>query len=244
MPNAPSFRRRSTIFHRINVPVNGQQVFNFFNASRAGGVTNLEQAGTLPANTVATVTHVRFSFLPGFDVAGNRLGIAAPTQAQIQASLLGSAGYGTTAADPIAASPIALWFEKFRELMSQGQASFRIGEREIFSAYGLTKFPEGRGVVPQVQTSAALANSTASTVNTFHETFAGVFNGAPVIGNAWKLDGDVKIFSGKQFALDVNYIKPVNFAEQYAGPLYNIAGAVTAGVLMAELDILLDTLAQ
>lgn len=241
-----TFTRGTTIFHRLNVPVAGQQSFTFFNAPRAAGITNLEQPGTLPVNTVALVRNIRFSFLPGFNNIGQRLGITGSlTQAQIEASLLNVSKYGTTAADPAAASSApALWQEKARELLSQGTVNFRVGERDVVTAYGLTKFPEGRGVVGDVTASSAIANTTTTTVNVHNQVFASIYNGAPVIGNAYSVRGDVQIGSGQQFGIEVTYANAVDFTQQYAGPLYNISGAITAGVLMCELDIDLSTPAQ
>jgi hypothetical protein len=233
--NLPAFTRSFTYFHRLNVPKGGQQSFTFFNASRQSGVTNLEQAGTLPVNTVFTIRAIRFSFLPGFDTAGIRLGYSSAGTTERIASSMNYAAVTnnfTGTADPLGAAYATQWAEKSRELMDQGEVILSKGDRTVYSAYGLTKFPQGRGLV----TDTSLAISSTSTNVYAGEVFSGIYNGAPLAGNVHRLAGDVTIRTGETFKIDVGYSKIVDFTEATVGPLAAVTNAITAGVLMCELD--------
>jgi hypothetical protein len=233
------FRRPYTLYHRVNVPAAGQTQFIFFNEPRAIGVTNLEQAGTLPANQLFIAHGLRFKFLCGIDRLGNRIGVAAPTQAQLVASSLSGGVVGTAAADGLAAQ--WQWTEKFRELLAQGQVIFRIGERDVFNQYGLEKFPNGSGVTAQT----ALAESGTFTAQASHQiNVTQLNNGERVVSNRYSFTTKVGILAGQQFGLQVDYSRAVDFTQQYVGPLYGITGAVTAGTLMAELEGEIVTPAQ
>ena len=241
--NLPAFTRSFTYFHRLNVPKAGQQSFTFFNASRQAGITNLEQAGTLPVNTVFTIRAIRFSFLPGFDVSGLRLGYSSAGATERIASSMNYAnttnvltGAGVTAAtgavDVLAGAYSYQWAEKSRELMDQGEVILYKGDRTVYSAYGLTKFPQGRGLVTDTTTALAIGNSNAA----YGSVYSGIYNGAPLAGNVHKLQGDVTIRTGETFKIDVNYSRIVDFTESTIGPLGAVTNAITAGVLMCELD--------
>lgn len=218
------------LYHRVNVPAAGQTNFTFFNETRSAGVTNLDTQGQLPANQVMEVEAIAFSFLPGLDRLGQRLGVAAPTQAQVEASLLNRSSTIAASADP--AAPLVLWQEKARELLSQGGVVFTINGRNFMDAYGLTTFPEGRGVL-------ADGNSTISATFTaaagLAERRTGVYNGAPVASNLYRFPTKVGLFPGQAFSVTVTYNRAVDFTQQFAGPLFNVTGALVAGTLTCEL---------
>lgn len=219
-----------TYYHRRDVPAAGASSFTFFNEPKSQGVTNLENQGSLPANQVLEVHGMRFGFLPGIDRLGNRLGVAAPTQAQIEASLLNRASTIASSADP--ASPLVLWNEKARELLNQGSIQLTVNSRVLVDTYALTTFPESKGVVSDANGYIAATFTAAAGLASIR---SGVFNGAPAASNERKFPTKVAIFPGQAFSVAVNFNRAVDFTQQYAGPLYNVSGAVTAGVLCCEL---------
>ena len=235
--------RPCRLYHRLNVPKAGIGRYTFFNEAKGLGISNLDQPGTLPANNVFVALGIRFSFLPGMDRLGLRLGLSAPSAAELQASSL-NYGSSTTAAvvtatvDALAA--IWKWHEKVREILSQGEALFKIGDRTMFQVYGLDAMPSGRGVVASAQSdvSVGVSNTTATTITiqSLQHALTQISNGAPVVGNIFKFSSPIAIVAGQQFSVELAYNANVDFTEQYLGPLYGLANAVSAGTLMCELD--------
>lgn len=217
-------------WHRVNVPAAGVSSFTFFNESRSQGVTNLDNQGILPANQVLEVQAIRFKFLAGVDRLGNRLGVAAPTQAQVEASLLNRYSTIATSADP--AAPLVLWQEKARELIEQGALRFTVNGRVLHDQYGLDNFPAGRGVLSDANQSISATFTAAAGLAAVRSN---VLNGAPSIGNLNKFPSKLAIFPGQSFSITVDYNRAVDFTQQFAGPLFNVSGAVSAGTLHCEL---------
>ena len=235
--------RPCRLYHRLNIPKAGSFRYAFFNEPKGLGITNLDQASTLPANQAFVALGMRFSFTPGIDRMGLRLGIAVPVAAEFAASTLNFGTSTTGAAAAAAADGIAgiwKWHEKVRELLSQGEVSFKTGDRTMFQVYGLDAFPSGRGVVCSAASDSAVgvANSTATTVtiNAIQHALTQISNGAPVAGNFFRFTSPIAIVAGQQFGVEVAYNSLVDFAELNLGPLNGIANAVTAGTLMCELD--------
>jgi hypothetical protein len=230
------FSRKYRLWHRQNIPAGGQTTYTFFNASRQANVTNLEQAGTLPANQVFEVQTMRFNLLTGFDVQGRRLGIEAPTAGELNASALNMLQVGPGLADPLSAP--WRWHEWAREILSQGEVRFRIGEREVFSIHGLTAFPDGRGVVTDANATLSLAqSSTSGTAGaTGSLILAQVYNGAPTASNRIVFDKRLTIVSGQQISVDVVYGRAISSTIATLGPLNGVTNATVAGVLMCELE--------
>lgn len=219
------------IWHRLNYPKAGQNIFRFFSESRGLGVTNLDQPYTLPANYIFIAYGVKFGFLPGVDRNGYRLGEAAPAAADIQASSMNIGSAGATITDN---APTWKWHEKIREVLSQGTVVLNLSDRPLFEMYGLDTFPSGRGVVSSVAASDAMTNTAAAA--SIQRAYTAISNGAPVFGNAHRFPSPYAICAGQQFNLTVQYNTNVDFTETNLGPLYNLTNAVTAGVLMCELE--------
>ena len=233
LPTGNALVRPWSLWHRRDVPKAGLSNFTFFNETRSLGVTNIDNQGVLQANNVMAVHGISIGFLPGFDRLGRRLGIASPTQPEVEASLLNGSKIGTTVADPLAVAP--LWQEKSRELLYQGNVKFSIGDRLIQDQYGLVAYPEGQGMVSDTSQSTSLSNTTATTINAWNIVRSAVYNGAPLAGNVNRFPTPIGIFPGVGFNITIDYNTPVDFTQQYAGPLYNLANAVTAGVLTVEI---------
>jgi hypothetical protein len=220
------------LWHRLDIPKAGNALLRFFNEAKALGVTNLDQPNTLPANYVFIAYGLKFHFLPGVDRIGRRLGIAAPTAAELTASAMNYGSAGAVVTDQTAA--LWKWHEKIRELLGMGTVALNISDRPIFEMYGLDTFPSGRGVVTSVAASDAMTNT--STAASIQRAFTSISNGAPVFGNAHRFPKPYAIAAGQQFNVTVQYNSPVDFTEQYLGPIYSLANAVTAGVLMCEIE--------
>ena len=221
------------IFHRVNITPAGNQQISFFNEAKSTNVTNMDQASMLSANMAMIVVGMRFSFTPGFDRDGKRLGIAAPTAAELQASALNLGMADATNADKL--GTIWKWHEKTRELLGQGLVELRIGDRTIFSVFGLDAFPSGRGVVTSAALGTAIGGS-AVPATTVQQALTSIANGAPVAGNAFRFISPLALVSGQQFSVNVSYTGGVDFTELNLGPLNALANAKAAGVLMCELE--------
>lgn len=220
-----------TYYHRVNIPAAGTQSVTFFTEGKSIGVTNLDNPNQLPANFIFSVRAMRFGFLPGLDRLGNRLGITAPVQATVEASLLNRSSTIATSADP--ASPMVLWNEKVRELLTQGRVQVNANNRLMHESYGLHTFPEAKGVVTD-QNAAISATFTAGAG--LASVRGGVFNGAPVASNERSFSTRISIGGGQNFNVAVDWPRAVDFTQQFAGPLFNlIPAAVTAGTLTCEL---------
>lgn len=228
-------------WHRRDVPVAGQTNYTFFNEPASLGITNLDNQGQIPANQVFEVHGMSFHFLPGFDRVGQRAGIATGslTQALIESSILNRSAVIASSLDP--AAPLALWPEKSRELLEQGQVKFTVSSRTLLNQYGLTQFPAGRGVLSESNQALSATFTAAAGISTVRQN---VFNGAPFNANVERFASKVGIFPGQAFGVTVDYNRSVDFTQQYAGPLYNITGTpVVAGVLTCELfGVLITTL--
>lgn len=223
-------------WHRLNVPKAGSETFRFFNEARANGVTNLEQANTLPSNYAFALHCIRLSFLPGFDREGKRLGIAPAsiTAAERRASALNWGKYeAAVPTDTIDRVP--RWHEKMRELMEQAEVELHIGDRPIQNVYGLTNYPQGRGLVGGGALATGFAQ--AAPANAYQgDAISTVSNGVPIVANAWGFGVPFPLVGGQQFSLVVRYNRAVDFTEADLGPLEGVTNAVTAGVLMCELE--------
>lgn len=224
--------RPARIWHRVDVPKAGIGMLRFYNEAKALGVTNLDQPNSVPPNYVFLAYGLKFHFTPGVNRLGQRLGIAAPAQAELLASALNLGSAAATITDNIAT--VWKWHEKVRELFAQGTITLNISDRPIFEMYGLDTFPSGRGVVTSVAGSDTMTNAAAAA--SIQRAFTSLSNGAPVFGNAHRFPKPYAIAAGQQFNVVVQYNAAVDFTEQYLGPLYNLANAVTAGVLMCELE--------
>ena len=229
--------RHGRLYHRLNVPAAGSAQFTFFNEAKKLSITNLDQANQLPANQVMIVTGIRFSFLPGLDRDGKRLGTAITAGVAGASSLsTGVAGAAATAmTDNLAA--IWKWHEKIREFLSQGLVELKVADRVMLSVYGLDAFPAGRGVVTSSTMNAnSVQVAAAGTLASVQQAITSSANGAPMFGNRFSLASAIPLVAGQQFSLEVNFANAVDFTEVNLGPLNGIAGAITAGVLMAELE--------
>jgi hypothetical protein len=234
--------RKTKIWHRLNVLADGSQnQFTFFNEPRAIGVTNLDQANTIPANYTFLCIAPRFNFYPGIDRGGFRVGVSggAPTAAQLQAS---SMNFGTAAAtitDNIA--QIWKWQEKIRELMNQGEVVMTVAEKPVFTIWGLTSFPAGKGLV--VNSGVTNTMTAAAASNSIQDAMTNVTNGVPQVQNAFSMGNKpYPIVAGQQFAMTVRLLRGVDFTETNLGPLNGVAttnapnGVLVAGTLECELE--------
>lgn len=230
------FDRSAKLWSRVNVPVAGQTEFTFFNEPQATGVTNVNQ-GQLQANQVFIARGLRLSFLCGFDRTGLRLGIASPTTAQRNASTLNQSSFlaAATTNDAITGR-IARWAEKSRELLQQGTVRMNIGEREVFNIYGGDSFPSGKGVTADFSAANPFATTATTTSVQLEHLTANISNGEKVLANRYNFTRPVGIFAGQTFFVGYSFPRAVDFTEADIGPLASVSGAVTAGVLMAELE--------
>lgn len=220
------------LWHRRDVPKAGIASLVFFNEVRGDGITNLDQANTLPANYAFLAKGLRFHFLPGFDRSGRRLGIAAPTTAERLISGLNTFGQSTSiTVDHLA--PLWKWAEKIREFLGQGTVELKIGERPILNAYGLDNFPAGRGIVGNAMLSNSITNTVASSQAV---GLSSISNGAPIITNRHSFERPYPIFAGQQFAVETRWNQVVDWTEADIGPLSGVGNAVTAGVLLCEME--------
>lgn len=231
------FRRPYTLYHRQNVPASGQTQYIFFNEARSIGVTNLEQAGTLPANQLFIAHGMRFKFLCGITRTGARVTSTSNTY-------VSSLSYGVTAtsnADNVATT--WKWAEKTRELLSQGQVIMRVGERDVFNQYGLEKFPSGSGLSVQSDVAASLATTASSVTPSYGVNVQTLNNGERVVSNRYTFSTKIGILAGQQFSVQVDYNAAVDFSDQYLGPLNGVT-VTYAGTLMCEIEGELVTPAQ
>lgn len=223
--------RPARIFHRVNITPTGNQQISFFNEAKSQNVTNMDQASMLSANQAMIIVGMRFSFIPGLDRDGKRLGIAAPTAAEKLASSLNLGVAAADNADGLAT--LWKWHEKTREILSQGLVELKIGDRTIFSIHGLDAFPAGRGVVTSVGVSNSIWAAAAATVQ---HGMTAIANGAPVSGNAFRFISPLALVAGQQFSVNVSYSGGIDFTDADLGPLVGLANAKAAGTLMCELD--------
>lgn len=232
------------IYHRVPIMAAGAiQSLLFFNAPRARGVTNLDQANTLPANYAFAIAAMRFDFIYGFDELGYRLGVrtAAPTTAQFQASAVNFGTAGAVITDVLAQQ----WKqqEKTRELMNQGVVTLTIAEKPVFEIFGLTSFPAGKGLNTNNVFSSAMTN--AASAQSIQDAMTNVTNGVPVVSNRFDFGSPYPIAAGQQFSVKVELMRPLDWTETNLGPLNgvattgSVAAELTAGTLTCELEGLL-----
>lgn len=213
-------------WHRVTVPVAGTQQYTFFNVARTQNITNLENAGTLPANYALAVHTMRFKFLYGFNANGTRISAATPL-----ATTLNLGASSAAVADQLA----RIWqiSEKTRELIEQGVVTLWIGDNKIIEYFGLDNFPSGRGANAQYGVGASAANGAAAA--SVGDAVGNQYNGAPVLCNAFPFGTPFPIMPGQQFRVQVDYTTLVDWAVATLGPLNGVGDATAAGMLQCDL---------
>lgn len=172
--------RKYTFWHRLAYAAAGATSFSFFNAAKSRFVTNMPQAGALPAGYYFAATSLSLRVVQGIDLAG----AAAAT------------GAGATA-DAATMAPFTL-AEQLRLINSSGLVKMQVNGITEVEEYGIDNFPTGRGL------DGAAAGATTDT--TISAALAFMNNGAPHLSNKREFAPlPVAIEPGASFQVDVEF---------------------------------------
>lgn len=149
---------------------------DFFGVSAQEGVTNMPQAGSLPAEHVFILNAVRVGLQRGYNIAGG-------------AEADGEAYQATVDALKVAADMEAI--------LKYGRLTLTLASRLYIDSWDLTNFPEGGGL--HCQAALTDTSSTAS------KSFAVFSNGIPNRQNAWRCSPTISILPQMTVNLSISH---------------------------------------